>query len=717
MPFPPSRPILSIGQLQKALTLRYTHPMKNNYFLAPITTLPRVGDSLQKKYEKLGIRLLQDCLFHLPTRYQDRTRIYPIRSLRAGDQPVVEGHVVSAKVIQGRRRMLHVHIQDASGSLHLRFFHFYPEQQAKLAPGVRIRCFGEVKQFGHQLEMMHPEYVLGDTQTMPVAEETMTPLYPLTEGITQLALRKLIKSVVNALSFESIPDYIPVALAKHYGFPALQDALLFCHAPPPEASVEQLESRAHPAQRRLAFEELLAHQLSLLHYRQREQSHPAPPCLSVNKVDLLRNTLPYALTEAQGRVLNEISHDLTKPIPMMRLLQGDVGSGKTIVAALAMLQAVESGVQAALMVPTELLAEQHFAHFRAWMEPLGIPVAFLSSKLTPKEKRETYEAIQSGKARMIIGTHALVQSSLQFESLGFVVIDEQHRFGVDQRLALAQKSKNNQVPHQLIMTATPIPRTLAMTAYADLDVSIIEALPAGRQPITTVAIPQTRRDEVIARVHAACQAGKQAYWVCTLIEESENFDAQAAMALADTLQVALSGVRLGLVHGKLKPSEKEAVMQAFMSNEIQLLVATTVIEVGVNVPNASLMIIENPERLGLSQLHQLRGRVGRGSEKSHCVLLHDMPLSFMARERLHTLRDTQDGFIIAEKDLQLRGPGEWLGTRQTGSVMYKIADLGRDGGLVPAVKDCAQILLREHPEDASALIERWLGKNVIYETV
>jgi ATP-dependent DNA helicase RecG len=688
--------------------------MKNNSFLSSVTTLPGVGSRFKDKCAKLGIHQIQDCFFHLPTRYQDRTRIYPIRSLRPGDQPVIEGHIVSAKVMQGRRRMLHVHVQDASGSLYLRFFTFYPEQVTRMAPGVKIRCFGEVKQVGTQLEMMHPEYTLGDQVAMPQADETMTPLYPLTEGITQLSLRKIIKTALNYLETSPLPDYIPSAFSAACGFPALQEALLFCHAPPPEASVEQLESRVHPAQRRLAFEELLAHHMSLLEHRAREQTRVAHVCSDTTKADALRSSLPYQLTDAQARVVSEISNDLSQSKPMMRLLQGDVGSGKTIVAALSMLQAVGSGFQAALMAPTELLAEQHLANFKTWMEPLGIEVAFLSSKLTPKAKQDTYQAIQSGRARIVIGTHALVQESVQFQSLGLVIIDEQHRFGVDQRLALAQKGE---AAHQLIMTATPIPRTLAMTAYADLDVSVIDALPAGRQPITTVAIPQSRRQDVIERVHAACQEGKQAYWVCTLIDESENFDAQAAVALATSLQESLSGVRVGLVHGKLKPAEKEAVMQAFVANEIQLLVATTVIEVGVNVPNASLMIIENPERLGLSQLHQLRGRVGRGSEKSHCVLLHDTPLSYMARERIHTMRDTQDGFVIAEKDLHLRGPGEWLGTRQTGSVVYKIADLVRDSGLITQVKECAQILLEQYPQNITPLIQRWLGDKTVYEAV
>lgn len=691
--------------------------MTTNDFLAPMTTLPRVGDNLAQKFKKLGITLLQDCLFYLPIRYQDRTRVYPIRSVRPGDQPVVEGQIVSSKVVMGRRRMLVLHLEDGSGSLALRFFHFYPEQQHKLAPGVRMRCYGEIRQFGHQLEMMHPEYVLGDTEALPQAEETMTPLYPLTEGFTQQTLRKYIKAVVDKLSTSSLPDFLPSALASQYGFPSLKDALLLCHAPPPEVSVSLLESYAHPAQKRLAFEELVAHQLSQLQCRAREQSHPAMPCPTTAQMHQLRAALPYQLTDAQSRVLSEIATDLAKPIPMMRLLQGDVGSGKTIIAALAMLQAVENDVQTALMAPTEILAEQHYAHFKQWMEPFGIEIAFLSSKLTTKAKKETYEAIESGRARMVIGTHALVQAAVAFESLGLVIIDEQHRFGVDQRLALALKSAGTHVPHQLIMTATPIPRTLAMTAYADLDVSVIDALPAGRQPITTVAIPQSRRGEVIQRVHAACQSGKQAYWVCTLIEESDNFDAQAAVEIMDTLQSALAGTRVGLVHGRMKPAEKDAVMQAFIHNEIQLLVATTVIEVGVNVPNASLMIIENPERLGLAQLHQLRGRVGRGSEKSHCVLLHDMPLSFMARERLNTLRDTQDGFVIAEKDLALRGPGEWLGTRQTGDVLYRIADIGRDAGMLDDVRACASLILIDHPDQAQALIERWVGHKTMYETV
>jgi ATP-dependent DNA helicase RecG len=684
------------------------------YFLLDIATLPKIGEKIAPKVSKLGLHTFQDCLFHLPYRYQDRTRIRPIRTLREGDHVVVEGHIVASNIAIGKKRTLRVQVKDATGVLYLRFFHFYPNQQERMKPGLKIRCFGEVKQLGSQFEMAHPEFTLSETNVMPDISKNMTPVYPSTEGLTQPSLRKLIKTILSSLDKHELPDYIPTDLAKKFGFPSLKEALLFCHEPPPDTAIEQLETYKHPAQRRLVFEELLAHHLSLLRFRAREQSHPASPCQNEILMSTLRSALPYQLTEAQLRVMTDISHDLKQSKPMMRLLQGDVGSGKTIVAALSMLQTVGSGFQAALMAPTELLAEQHLLTFREWLSPLNIEIAFLSSKLPPKIKKETYDAIQSGRARIIIGTHALVQESLTFQSLGLVVIDEQHRFGVDQRLALTQKKSNDTVPHQLIMTATPIPRTLAMTAYADLDISVIDALPAGRQPITTVAISQERRNEVIARIHEACRAGKQAYWVCTLIEESENFDAQAAVLLADTLQSALTGVRVGLVHGRLKPAEKEAVMSAFVKNEIQLLVATTVIEVGVNVPNASLMIIENPERLGLAQLHQLRGRVGRGSEKSHCVLLHDSPLSYMSRERINVMRDTQDGFVIAEKDLQLRGAGEWLGTRQTGGISYKMADLARDGELMPNVKQCAALLLQAYPEHADALIERWMGNNMAY---
>ncbi len=687
------------------------------YFLSELNVLPKIGTKIQEKCATLGLKTLQDCLFYLPNRYQDRTRIYPIRSVREGDQVVVEGHILAANIALGKRRTLRVHIADGTGVLYLRFFHFYPNQQARMKPGTSIRCFGEIKLVAGQLEMSHPEYILGASGSLPDAQKNMTPLYPLTEGISQSTLRKTIKMVLDKLEANILPDYVPHDLAKKFGFPSLKEALLFCHEPPPHTSIEQLATHTHPAQRRLAFEELLAHHLSLLRYRLKEQSNLSPSCNNQTLVNALIKKLPYQLTDAQSRVINEISKDLMQNKPMMRLLQGDVGSGKTIVAALSILQAVGSGFQAALMAPTELLAEQHYANFKQWLDPLSIEIAFLSSKLTAKNKREVYEIIQNGKARIIIGTHALVEDSLHFESLGLVVIDEQHRFGVEQRLALAQKKSNNKFPHQLIMTATPIPRTLAMTAYADLDISIIDALPAGRQPITTVAIPQSRRNEVIARIREACHTGKQAYWVCTLIEESENFDAQAAVALRHSLQEALSDVRVGLIHGKLKPAEKEAVMQAFLANETQLLVATTVIEVGVNVPNASLMIIENPERLGLAQLHQLRGRVGRGSEKSHCVLLHDTQLSYMALERLKTMRETQDGFVIAEKDLQLRGAGEWLGTRQTGSILYKIADLARDIGLMPEVKHCADILLNQYPEHVDALIQRWLQNNMEYGTV
>ncbi len=685
--------------------------MENNV----VTQLAGVGPGLQKKLAKLGIHTLQDCLFHLPYRYQDRTHIHPIGTLRPGDQAVVEGNIIASQVTFGKRRMLRVQIKDGSGVFYLRFFHFSQSQQTKLVEGLRIRCFGEVRLVGKQLEMIHPEYTIGKLGAMPDVQEKMTPIYSLTEGVTQLTLRKVIDQALGILQHREVHDLLPKDIISKHQYPDLKQALLFLHQPPPEADLQALLTGKHPAQQRLAFEELTAHHISLLRYRAQQQKQPGLPCDDFKIASKLEKSLPFTLTNAQKNVLKAIKNDLKQDIPALRLVQGDVGSGKTIVAALAMCIAITDGQQAALMAPTEILAEQHYQTFKQWLEPLDINIVWLSGKLPSKVKNQAYDAIASGEAQIIIGTHALVQEDVNFNKLALAVIDEQHRFGVHQRLKLVQKGKTEQhVPHQLIMTATPIPRTLAMTAYANLDYSAIDELPPGRKPVTTAVIGNERRGEIVQGVADACRQGKQAYWVCTLIDESETLTAEAADKIATQLRDTLPDINIGLVHGRLKPAEKERVMQAYVNNEIQLLVATTVIEVGVNVPNASLMIIENPERLGLAQLHQLRGRVGRGHEKSHCILLYHAPLSYTARTRLSVMRDTTDGFLIAEKDLEIRGPGEWLGTLQSGEMRLQIADIVRDRVLIPQVKPCAESIMHTYPTKADALVNRWIGVNTEY---
>jgi ATP-dependent DNA helicase RecG len=683
----------------------------------PVTALKGVGPALAERLARLGIRTVQDALFHLPLRYQDRTRVVPMGSLRPGDQAVVEGEVLHTEIKFGRRRMLLSRIADGTGSLTLRFFHFNAQQQAALARGVRLRCFGEVRTGAATLEMVHPEYRrVGEGA--PV-EEYLTPIYPATEGLHQALLRKVIDAAIAHLEREPVAEWLPGPLLRDHRFPPLKEALLLLHRPPPEVSAEMLADGKHPAQRRLVFEELLAHQLSLRRLRERTQrlhAHPVKPTGKLTAAFLA--ALPFPLTNAQRRVTEEIAHDLRSGTPMQRLVQGDVGSGKTVVAALAILMAVESGYQGAVMAPTELLAEQHYRNFQRWLEPLGIRVAWLAGKLKAKAREEMLASIAAGEAAVIVGTHALFQAEVLFARLGLVVVDEQHRFGVHQRLTLREKgAREGRHPHQVIMTATPIPRTLAMTAYADLDVSVIDELPPGRTPVETVVIPDSRRDEVVERVRAACRSGRQAYWVCTLVEESDLLQAQAAENTAALLTEALPDLRIGLVHGRQKGREKETVMAAFKEGRLDLLVATTVIEVGVDVPNASLMIIENAERLGLAQLHQLRGRVGRGAAKSGCVLMYHGPLSQMARERLAVLRETNDGFLIARKDLELRGPGELLGTRQTGLLQLRVADLQRDQGLLPEVQQAAEAMLRDAPERVEPLVARWVSTGERYAHV
>ncbi|AOS96302.1 ATP-dependent DNA helicase RecG [Microbulbifer aggregans] len=678
----------------------------------PITTLKGVGDKFAQVLAKLHIATVQDLLFHLPLRYQDRTRVTPIAALTPGLDAVIEGEVRAADVVFGRRRSLLVRLQDGSGTLSLRFFHFSAAQKNRFARGVRLRCFGEARRGSAGLELVHPETeILGENS--PPAEDTLTPIYPLTEGVSQARLRGLAQQALAMLDSGAVSELLPTELLPQAMRYPLAAALRYLHSPPAGTDLAQLAEGQHPAQQRLALEELLAHHLSLLALR-RDTAHLRAPALPGDPAlerDFL-GRLPFSLTGAQQRVCTEIAEDLASSHPMMRLLQGDVGAGKTLVAAMAALRAVGSGTQVAVMAPTEILAEQHRRNFLGWLDPLGIRVAWLTGSLKAAERRKQLAAIASGEAQLVVGTHALFQADVLFHHLGLVVIDEQHRFGVRQRLELREKGAGEAgsvrvQPHQLIMTATPIPRTLAMSAFADLDCSVIDELPPGRQPINTVAISNERRDEVVERVYNAVTQGRQAYWVCTLIEESETLQAQAAESTADELAAALPNTRVALVHGRLKPDEKERVMTAFKAGEVDLLVATTVIEVGVDVPNASLMIIENPERLGLAQLHQLRGRVGRGSVASHCVLLYGTPLSQGGKARLQALRQHSDGFAIAEEDLRLRGPGEILGTRQTGEVQHRIADLQRDAHLLPQVQRIAAAPgLSEGARQQ--LIARWL---------
>lgn len=689
-----------------------------------VTTLKGVGAALAAKLAKLDIHSLQDLLFHLPHRYEDRTRLIPIGSFRVGDVGVVEGEVVQAELIMGRRRSLQVTLRDDSGFLALRFFHFSAGQKNQLTEGTRVRCFGEGRPGRAGLEFYHPEYQVNPPPMPTGAQATLTPVYPLTEGIQQPRVRGLCQQALGYLDRYPVTDWLPESLLADYQLPGISAALRLVHAPPADAPVSQLMEGRHPAQQRLIMEELLAHQLSMLRVRAQIQSREALALLPQGDlVDRFREALPFRLTGAQQRVVGDIRQDLSQPVPMLRLVQGDVGSGKTVVAAMAALQAVAAGAQVALMAPTEILAEQHLFNFSAWLEPLGLKPAWLSGKVKGRARADVLDHIASGEARVVIGTHALFQADVHFQRLGLVIVDEQHRFGVHQRLALREKgtvgddgAPTGLAPHQLIMTATPIPRTLAMSAYADLDTSQIDELPPGRKPIETIAIPDARRDEVIERVRDACQSGRQAYWVCTLIEESEALQCQAAEVTAADLETRLPGIRVGLVHGRLKAAEKAAVMEQFKSGTLDLLVATTVIEVGVDVPGASLIIIENPERLGLAQLHQLRGRVGRGHDASFCALMYHPPLSQNGKARLQVLRESQDGFVIAEKDLEIRGPGEVLGTRQTGMMQFRLVDFERDRGWIEPVRDMAPGLMND-PHRVDGLIRRWLGERLRYGDV
>src|SRR5262245_55504023 len=675
----------------------------------PVTAMRGVGAALAGRLQRLGVSQVQDLLFVLPLRYEDRTRIVPIGALVPATRAAVEGEVQLTEVAYRGRRQLLCRISDGSGFLTLRFFYFSAAQQQGLARGTRIRCFGEIRRGSFGLEIVHPEYrrVLEASEQL---EDTLTPIYPGTEGVAQGRLRALIAQALTEVATAGVRDWIPAGILAPLGLPSLREALEYVHRPPRECHLAELANGRHPAQRRLAFEELLAHHLSLRLLKRGAQSDAAWPLADSEELSQrFLQKLPYALTAAQSRALREIEADCAHSRPMVRLLQGDVGSGKTVVAAATAARAAGSGLQAALMAPTELLADQHWRNFRDWFHALRIQVALLSGSQSARARRSALGAIASGEVRLIVGTHALFQQGIDFAHLALIIVDEQHRFGVQQRLRMQEKgAKHGRLPHQLIMTATPIPRTLAMTAYADLDISVIDELPPGRTPVKTVVIPEQRREEVVARITEACRAGRQVYWVCPLIEESDEVRSQAAEDTAALLAEALPEVRVGLVHGRMPSAKKDQAMLAFKAGKIQLLVATTVIEVGVDVPNATLMVIENAERMGLAQLHQLRGRVGRGSAASSCVLLYRNPLSQLARERLKAIRETSDGFEIARRDLELRGPGELLGTRQTGLAQLRVADLVRDADLLPRVQEAAELILAKHPANIEPLTTRWI---------
>jgi len=666
--------------------------------IKPVSTLKGIGPALAAKLERLGITTLQDLLFHLPLRYEDRTRVTAIGAAQTGQTVVLEGDIIACDVAYGRRRSLLAYLQDGTGKIALRFFHFSKAQQSNLAATNSIRCFGEVRKGASGLEIYHPEY---EKVSNPL-EKTLTPVYPATEGLSQFRYRALVTQVLAMLAEDPLAE-----LLNRENSIGINAALKMIHQPSANADVLALMSGTHPAQAQLAFEELLAHHASLRYIRAQVDTHTAfcftPP--SSLCAELITN-LSFELTGAQQHVLKDISADLAKASPMLRLLQGDVGSGKTVVAAVAAVQAAENNLQAAIMAPTEVLAAQHFVNFSHWLTPLGLTVAWLSGKVKGKARDHELEKIQNGEANIIVGTHALFQNDVIFHDLGLIVIDEQHRFGVHQRLALREKGGGN-TPHQLIMTATPIPRTLTMSMYADMDASIIDELPPGRTPVTTSVLPDSRRSEVIERIRSLCGHGAQAYWVCTLIEESEVLESQAAEVTLKDLTEALPELRVALIHGRMNYPQKAETMEKFKTGHVDLLVATTVIEVGVDVPNATLMIIENSERLGLSQLHQLRGRVGRGSGESHCLLLYQPPLGEMSKQRLAVMRHSNDGFFIAEEDLKIRGPGELLGSKQSGALQFKIADLIRDAHMLSEVKTTSDALFQSEPEKVDKIIRRW----------
>mgnify|MGYP003385519433 FL=1 len=686
-----------------------------------LTQLKGVGPKLAQQFSDWGIHDLVNLLFHLPFRYEDRTQVTPMAMLRPQQTYVVQGFVRSSQILFGKRRSLSVRIQDQSGSLGLRFYHFTASQKKQLENGAEIRCYGEARRGASGLEIYHPEYQVVASDEAEL-EQNLTPVYPATEGISQARLRTMISQALEMLAADKfqLRELLPASWLQEWQLPNLAQALQYLHQPPTEANLEQLDAGQHPCQRRLILEELLAHQLSMHRARLKlKQENAAQIQFMGPSQQQVIDSLPFTPTDAQKRVVEEIQFDLNQPHPMLRLVQGDVGSGKTLVAALTAAPMVDAGYQVAIMAPTEILAEQHLVNFSAWFDAIFAQqgqgsdgkqkkIAWLTGKVKGKARERVLAEIASGEAKLVIGTHALFQADVEFKQLGLAIIDEQHRFGVHQRLALRGKGKDL-APHQLIMTATPIPRTLAMSAYADLDVSVIDELPPGRIPINTSVISNQRRNEIIQRIDEVCQKGTQAYWVCTLIEESESLQCQAAEVTAQQLADALPKLRIGLIHGRMKAQEKADIMQRFKSHDLDLLVATTVIEVGVDVPNSNLIIIENPERLGLAQLHQLRGRVGRGNQQSHCVLLYQAPLGEVSKQRLTVMRESNDGFYIAEQDLLIRGPGELLGSRQTGLQQLTVADLERDGHLLPQVKTMAEQLVSQHPLHVDAIIKRWMG--------
>lgn len=682
-----------------------------------VNTLKGVGSKVAQKLAQLSINNLEDLLFHLPFRYQDKSKIHPIGSLQQGQMAQVFGMIETADITFGKRRSLVCKISDGSGIMDIRLFYFSMAQKKQFVRGHYLQCYGQVSHAGKNHGMIHPEIIFLKDSDIPKLQNGLQPVYPTTEGLQQRKLSSFMQQALNVLQTSQVTELIPINWLKKLSFPELKIALQMLHQPPLDISLSAIENGNHPLIKRLAFEELVAQHIALQEIKNKLQQNKAipisPSTVNENK---LAQSLPFTLTQAQQRVIIEIKKDLKNPHPMMRLVQGDVGSGKTLVAAFSILDVVSQNYQSAVMAPTEILAEQHFENFKLWFAPLNIEVVLLTSRMPAAIKKQSLEKIATGQAKIIIGTHALFQAQVTFKQLALVVIDEQHRFGVEQRKQLLKKSftANNQqfYPHQLVMTATPIPRTLAQTAYADLDLSVIDELPPGRQPITTLVIGDHKRSTVIERVKQACIADKrQTYWVCTLIDESEELQCQAAEVTHHTLQEALPELNVALIHGRMKSEIKQKIMLDFKQGKIQLLVATTVIEVGVDVPNASLMIIENPERLGLSQLHQLRGRVGRGEIESHCLLMYHAPLSQNAKQRLSVMRETNDGFIVAEKDLELRGPGEILGTRQTGVIEYKFADLIRDSELLPDVYFCANDILKKSPKIAQALCTRWIKQN------
>ncbi len=668
-----------------------------------VTSLKGVGPALGKKLAKLGIQTVQDILFHLPFRYEDRTQITPIGASRPGESYVLQGEIVACEVAYGRRRSLLAYLQDNTGKIGLRFYHFSKVQHQNLKTAGAIRCFGEVRAGASGLEIYHPEY--SQLSSAVDMEDTLTPVYPATEGVSQARYRLLVTQSLDRLAQTSIEELLPDRWDT-----SLSQAITYLHHPPPDTDVDQLMEGKHPAQTRLAFEELTAHQVSLRIVREQIQKLQAPVLdAPSNSYTAVKQSFGFALTGAQQRVADEVAFDLMKSQPSLRLIQGDVGSGKTVIAALASVHSFENNLQTALMAPTELLAEQHFINMSNWLAPLGIKTAWLSGRVTGKKRVEELARILAGDAAVIIGTHALFQKDVQFRNLGLVIVDEQHRFGVHQRLALRAKGSAGSIsPHQLVMTATPIPRTLSMSIYADMDVSVINELPPGRTPVTTTVMSDEKRDSVISRVADACTEGRQVYWVCTLIEESEALQCQAAEVTEKELEKLLPNVRVGLVHGRMAPTVKTDIMNQFKSRQLDLLVATTVIEVGVDVPNASLMVIENSERLGLAQLHQLRGRIGRGTTDSHCVLLYRKPLGNLSKERLEVMRQSNDGFFIAERDLEIRGPGELLGARQSGTMQFRIADLLRDQEMLPMVREASLTMMNDHRDKASILVNRWI---------